>query len=49
MVVDGKDFGEKVSGVDETGNENKAEDRIVDRPSPLTSLGACRSTWTSSV
>ncbi len=39
-----EDFSEKIGGVDETGEEDKAEKVLA----PSTSRDACLSTWTSS-
>jgi hypothetical protein len=50
VAVDGKDFGEEIGGVDQAGEEDKAERVLVSvgSPSLSTSRDACLSTWTSS-
>jgi hypothetical protein len=48
VAVDGKDFGEEIGGVDQAGEEDKAEKVLAHSPSPSTSRDACLSTWTSS-
>jgi hypothetical protein len=43
VTIDRKDFGEEIGRVNEAGKE-KQGGRVVDRPSPSSSLEACRST-----
>ena len=46
MAIYREDFSEEVGGVDEAGEEDRAEKLLA--YSPSTNRDACRSTWTSS-